>query len=77
MRTNPKFWSDAFDVVDDPDLSVIYEDDPEAFVAEDLQFDDRHRNMTPWQRLEERLGEQQLRAELDEWDYWDETLATH
>lgn len=76
MRTNPKFWSDEFDVVDDPDFTVFFEDDSEADLAEE-PFDNRQRYMTPWQRLEERLGERQLRADLDEWDYWDETLAAH
>ena len=73
MRTNPEFWSDEFESIDDADLSMDIDDVVEATVDEALlQLEQRRR--TTWQRLEERLSDYQLRAELEDWD---EYLVAH
>ena len=77
MSTNPKFWSDGFEIVDDPDSIVFLEDDLDEPFAEDDQLKHGQRHLTAWQRLEDRLGERRLHAELGDWDYWDEYLVTH
>ncbi|MBT8077789.1 MAG: hypothetical protein KJO31_04395 [Gammaproteobacteria bacterium] len=77
MRTDPKFWSDGFDIVDDPDFSVLFGDDLEDVCIDDAVSDIDARRMTSWQRLEERLDARRLHADLDDWDDWDEFLATH
>lgn len=77
MRTNPKFWSDGFKIVDDPDSAEFFDNDLEDFCNDDVQTDVNARQLTLWQQLEERLGERQLRADLDDWYHWDEQLAAH
>ena len=77
MGTNPKFWSDGFEIVDDPDFNASFEEILDEPCIDEAHLDcDGHR-LTSWQQLEARLGDRQLRAELGEWDYWDEYLATH
>lgn len=76
MHTNPRFSSDGFEIVDDPDSAFLDEDDLEDYCIDDAHLNDA-RQMTPWQKLEARLGERQLRADLCDWDYWDEYLAAH
>lgn len=77
MRTNPRFWSDGFEIVDDPDFTVFFNDELDEPDVEGALLSYEQRHQTPWQRLEERLGEQQLRAQLGDWDYWDEYLVAH
>lgn len=76
MRTNPKLWSDGFEI-DSPDFVEFLENDLDDYGDGDVYLDVDARQLTPWQKLEERLGEQQLRADLGDWDYWDEYLAAH
>lgn len=71
MRTDPKFRSDGFEIVDDPHFTVFFEDDLEDYCIDDAHLD-IDRRLAMWQQVEERLGDQQLRADLGDWDYCDE-----
>ena len=77
MRTNPRFWSDGFEIVDDPDFTVFFNDELDETVVDDALSGCELRHQTPRQRLEERLSERQLRDQLGDWDYWDEFPAAH
>lgn len=78
MRANPKAWSDEFNIVDDLEFTDLTDDgglDDPRFEEDEL--DGHVRTLSPWQLLEQRLGDRQLRADLSDWDYWDDNLAAH
>lgn len=77
MRTNPQSWSDEFDLVDDPEFTAYFDDDLDDSYFEEPSSESHLRRQSPWRELENRLGERQLRADLVDWDYWDDYLATH
>ena len=77
MNTNPKFWSDGFEIVDDSGFDNSLGETLGAPCVDETHRDNADRRLTPWQQLEARLGDRQLRCELNEWDYWDEYLAAH
>lgn len=68
MSTNPKFWSDEFEVYDDPDFVVSFEDSLDAPQDEEAPSDFEDRKLAPWQRIDRRQSERQLRVELEDWD---------
>jgi len=77
MRTNPKFWSDEFEVFDDPDFIVFYEDGLCEPQGDEPNLGLGDRQVAMWQQIEPHLIRRQLGSELDDWDYWDEYLAVH
>lgn len=53
MRTNPKFRSDRFQIVDDPDHSFFFEDDLEEYCIDDAHLDSEDRRRALWLELSE------------------------
>lgn len=74
MRTNPKFWSDGFDIFDDPDFIGSFENDLDESYVDEAQLFLEDQRLAMWQQIERHLSERQTG---DDWDDWDDYLAVH
>ena len=77
MRTDSKFSSNGFEIVNDPDCVVSFEDDLDELCIDEAHLVCEDRRLAMWQQIERHLGERQHCADFDELDYWHGYLTAH